>query len=951
MKSFMIIALLVLAVTQASAAEYFVSANGSDRNPGTRAKPFATLERARDAVLLTKKSGPITVWIKGWVYPLKQTFTLTPEDSGAEAAPITYRACEGEEVCIIGGIEVKGFKPVTDPAILKRFDESARGKVLQADLKAQGITDFGGMTPRGFGRPITPAGIELFFDDKPMTLARWPNEGWEKIASAPEAGKFGYESDRPKRWAKSDDIWVHGYWTWDWADSYERIKSIDTESQTIETYPPHGIYGYKAGKRFYYLNILEELDEPGEWCLDRTSRILYFWPPGKGSAYVSLLETPLISINGVSHTTIRGLTLECTRGAGIEVKGGDHVLIAGCTLRNIGTVGVSFEGGTKNGILSCDISQTGDGGIKLDGGDRMSLTLGENFATNNHIYNFNRWCSTYRPAVLVTGCGNIVSHNLMHDSPHTAILFNGNEHVMEFNEIHHVCMETSDAGGIYTGRDFSWRGNVIRYNYLHHLGTADVRAIYIDDCSSDVRIYGNLLYKAKMGVCIGGGRDCVVENNTFVDCRPSVFLDARGMNWAKGTVDGFMKERLEAMPYRESPWKERYPELLTLYDDDPGAPKYNSVARNVSFGGRWLQIIDPICEKLTTFEGNLVDQDPGFVDPSNGDFQLRDYSPAYQTGFKRIPVERIGLYMDEYRTKLPPKDEGKPVIRKLGTIDCDMVETTPIVFKDRLYRFEYVRDQYYKPNLGKPSYFRFVDVKTGEYTPSFAEGFHLGSAHVEGDTVYVCGVDKWGGTQIRVFWSKDLKKWSSATALDLPGWGIFNNSVCKGKDRYIMAFEIGAPEAETGAPFTMRFAESKDLIHWTLMPSECVFAKDRYTACPAIRFLDGRYYMIYLEALPGPTYEPHIVRTKDLIHWETSPLNPVMKYSFEDKLIANSKLTAEERDRIAKAVNINNSDIDLCEFEGKTIIVYSWGNQQGVEHLAEAVYDGSLAEFLRSWFP
>ena len=569
--SFVLILLIasILSARASSEAEFFVSQGGSDRNPGTRAKPFATLERARDAVLLTKKAGPITVWIKGGVYPLKQTFTLTPKDSGTEAAPITYRAFEGEEVRIIGGVEVKGFKPVTDPAILKRLDPPARGKVVQADLKALGISDFGRMTARGFGRAITPAGLELFYQDRPMTLARWPNVGWEKIASAPEAGKFGYEGDRPKRWAKSDDIWVHGYWTWDWADSYEHVKAIDTDTKTIETYPPHGVYGYKAGKRFYYLNILEELDQPCEWYLDRDSGILYVWPPGKGAAYVSLLETPLISMNGVSHVNIRGLNLSCTRAMGIEVKGGDHVLIAGCTLRSIGTVGVSFEGGSKNGVLSCDISQTGDGGINLNGGDRITLTLGGNFATNNHIYDFNRWCSTYRPAVLVTGYGNIVSHNLMHDSPHTAILFNGNEHVMEFNEIHHVCMETSDAGAIYTGRDFSWLGNVIRYNYLHHLGTADVRAIYIDDCSSDVRIYGNLLYKAKMGVCIGGGRDCTIENNIFVDCRPSVFLDARGMNWAKGTVDGFMKERLESMPYRSSPWKEHYPELLTLYDDDP----------------------------------------------------------------------------------------------------------------------------------------------------------------------------------------------------------------------------------------------------------------------------------------------------------------------------------------------------------------------------------------------
>jgi len=293
---------------------------------------------------------------------------------------------------------------------------------------------------------------------------------------------------------------------------------------------------------------------------------------------------------------------------------------------------------------------------------------------------------------------------------------------------------------------------------------------------------------------------------------------------------------------------------------------------------------------------------------------------------------------------------SKPLIVKMGTIDCDLVETTPVVFRDRLYRFEYVRAKY-KPNRTGASYFRFVDVDSGQATPAFAADYHLGSAHVQDNTVYVYGVNIWGGSEMRAFWSDDLKTWESRTALNLPGWEIFNNSVCKGEGRYVMAFEIGAPPEETGARFTMRFAESSDLLHWQLTPSERVFSKDRYTACPALRFLDGQYYMIYLEAKPGPTYESHIVRSQDLVHWESSPLNPVLHYSEEDKLIANPKLSTSQRARIAGAVNINNSDVDLCEFNGKTILYYSWGNQKGIEFLAYALYDGTLESFLRGYFP
>ena len=302
----------------------------------------------------------------------------------------------------------------------------------------------------------------------------------------------------------------------------------------------------------------------------------------------------------------------------------------------------------------------------------------------------------------------------------------------------------------------------------------------------------------------------------------------------------------------------------------------------------------------------------------------------------------------------------KPLIKKLGTLACDLVEATPIVINDRLYRFEYVRSAY-KYNTAKGvSYFRFVDVETGEPTPEFARGYHLGSAHVENDTVYAYGVTLWGVSSIQVFWSKDLINWQTQTALDMPGFGIYNNSVCKGKDGYVMAIELGEPPEEVGHRFTMRFAESDNLIDWKIMPSDCIFSKDRYTACPALRFLDDYYYMIYLEEIIVPaseinpwgyTYVPHIVRTKDFINWESSPFNPILQFDDEDRKIANPKLNADERQRITTAANLNNSDVDLCEFQGKTIIYYSWGNQHGIEHLAEAVYEGGMEDFLRGYFP
>ncbi|MBI4328154.1 MAG: alpha-L-fucosidase [Chloroflexi bacterium] len=304
---------------------------------------------------------------------------------------------------------------------------------------------------------------------------------------------------------------------------------------------------------------------------------------------------------------------------------------------------------------------------------------------------------------------------------------------------------------------------------------------------------------------------------------------------------------------------------------------------------------------------------------------------------------------DALRSPAPVDALGRPKIVKLGTIDCDLVETTPIVFQGRLYRCEWVRTGYAGNRL-KQDHFRLVDHQTGRATPAFARGYLFASAFVESNTVHVTGTRKSPqGDRIQMFASRDLTNWESWVVFEQPGFGLFNTSLCRAADEYVLMSEIDRPAGQAGVPFTARFLKSKDLRRWDLTPPECNYAKDRYTAPHCLRYLDGWFYNFYLEACKG--YELRVVRSRDLIHWQPSPLNPVLRASDEDRNIANPKLTAAERERVAKAVNLNNSDIDFCEFKGRLVINYSWGNQQGVEHLAEAVYEGTEAPFLRGWFP
>ena len=673
-------ALAAVAVGEsASELRFYVATNGNDAwsgklpepNATSTDGPFATLERARDAIRKMKQDGGlpgggVEIIVRGGVYTPVGPLELTAEDAGTADAPISYMAADGEEVRLVGGKVVSGFESVTDAAILGRLDEAARGKVVQADLKALGITDFG--SAKG-------GGMELFFQDRPMTLSRWPNEGFVTIVEeaggekfdvrgrkGDRIGKWVYDGDRPKRWVDENEVWVHGYWFWDWSDQRHKVKSIDAEKRIIEVEPPYHGYGYRQGQWYYAYNLLAEIDTPGEWYVDRETGILYFWPPAhidSGTAVVSVLPT-MVTMKDVSHVTLRGMTIEAVRGSAVSMSGGTQNRIVACTFRNCGGSAVGVSGGTNHGVIGCDIYDMGKGGIHLSGGNRTTLTPAGHFAENNHIHHYGRWNRMYQTAVSLNGVGNRASHNLIHNAPHMAIGFGGNDHVIEFNEIHSVCYESNDAGAMYAGRNWTMRGHMIRHNYLHHISGFRGRGcvgVYLDDMFASAAIVGNVFYKVTRAAFIGGGRDCTVENNIFVDCNPALHVDARALGWAHGHADGWIKEAQEkgtltGIAYNKPPYSERYPELVNILEDEPKAPKGNVIARNVSWGGKW-DGIQNVARPYLTLEDNLVDEDPHFVDLANLDFRLKEDSPAFDLGFEPIPIEKIGLYEDGHRASWP----------------------------------------------------------------------------------------------------------------------------------------------------------------------------------------------------------------------------------------------------------------------------------------------------------
>jgi hypothetical protein len=657
----------------------YVAPAGSDDAPGSAEEPLATLAGARDAIRAIKAIGPlpeggVEVLVRPGIYRVAEPVAFVEEDSGTEEAPIVFRSVERGKARLTGGFGLSGFTRVTDAAVLERLDPRVRDKLWQINLKDQGMTDLGNAV-----NPVER--LEFFFDGKPMTLARWPNEGSTVVKEVPKqdkedgpGGQIVYLDDRADRWVDEKEVWLYGCWRYQWSDDFMRVATLDPEENLITFAPPRHSFGYSETKAYFALNLLCELDRPGEWYLDRETGTLYFYPPASLEQGRTEVSRPpnILRLTGASHLTFDGFVVEASQSDGVVLEICNEIQFVSCTFRNTGDAGLRVKEGNEVAVIGCDITETGGHGIDFIGGSIQRLEPANHLALNNHIWRVARWKRMNRLAINLHGVGHRVAHNLIHDMPHSAMWFGGNDHLIEFNEIHSVCYEVQDAGAIYTGRNWTSRGNIIRNNYLHDvhgLGGRFVMGVYLDDMFSSVDIYNNLFYRVLNPVIIGGGRDNLVANNIFIESGPAVTIDDRAMqSWANFHADAWLKEQKEkgtigGIAFDKPPYSDRYPRLAKIMEGTPKAPEGNVVTRNISYNGRW-SLIHAGAAKYVRVEDNLVDVDPHFVDPENLDFRLRDDSPALKLGFKPFPLDLIGLINDETRATWPVHHEVIPLRRE-----------------------------------------------------------------------------------------------------------------------------------------------------------------------------------------------------------------------------------------------------------------------------------------------
>jgi len=699
---------LLLTAQQQGIKKIYVSHDGRAGWPGTLKQPLndvpGAILLANEVVSKSDNITAIEIIIRKGTYPVPATIEIVAGKTWDSKVPLTIKPYGNESVVFHGGkiIPRNGIHRVTDKSFAQRLPPSFRNKIRQVNLRKAGVQDMGKLHPVGFARPFQPAWLEVFFDGEPGRLARWPNDSSIMLETVLDGGaiprdgdysnrggKFKYLRANPDHWKEPQKAWISGYFMWGFADDAVALAGIDTLNKVITT-AQSTLYGFASGKpwrSWYAYNLPEEIDRRGEFYVDADKGMLYFLPPDTlHTLEVSVLETPMMAMEGVSNVSVKYISFTCSRGMGIYLERTKGVRIQGCDFYNLGMMGVCIgkgikpfkdfvhegigeaasrvvgslqqhiyaqttfdrEGGTDNGILDCEIYNTGAGGIHLSGGNRITLQPGNNFVQNCRIHDYNRIERAYRPAVWIMGAGNRVSHCEIYNAPSMGILIHGNNHLVDYNNIYRVALSVDDLSALYYGRDPSERGNVVKYNYFHHIGGQhSTNSVYHDDGACGMLVYGNVFYKTGYWfILMGGGSDNSFVNNIFIEGKSVIYTDERLKNWASPNLQhqGLFQVRLDAVNYNKPPYSVQYPELKNYWSDNPETPKRNIFNNNLMY--RVGQVVKGDSAHLS-FGNNLkTDTDPGFVNAALEDFRLSAAAVVWEKmpGFQKIPFEEIGYH-------------------------------------------------------------------------------------------------------------------------------------------------------------------------------------------------------------------------------------------------------------------------------------------------------------------
>jgi alpha-glucosidase len=627
------------AIRRVFAPEYFVSPRGDDAAAGTIDAPFATLERARNAVRATKTSGGATIWLRGGEYKMDKPLVLGREDSGEKGAPIAYRAW-GDETPVLSGawtVPASAWRRASDP----RIPAVARDKVWEADVKSLGYDALEPDAPCGFHTVCPHFRIRsLYRNGRHLPLARYPDGGFIRTGSVRDAGRCVFTADVGEwtRWSPQNapDLRALGYWKWLWADQTlpvtvdpaAKTLALDLRadgsrdvgrsfhlSDTTNVADSHLNVSVGKGRPFCLLNALAALDSPGEWHLDRKSGRLFVYPPDGMAPGIDVYELSraahsMLVAKDVDHLRFEGIVFRGGRHHGVEFRNVSDVSFEGCVVRDFGGNGLLLKGANGCTVRGNVFRTFGHCAMELEGGDRRTLSESGTTIEANDFSDTGLAMRTYTPGIVARGCGHRIVRNYMHNIPSSALRVAGNEHLVASNLVENVVLESDDQGGVDMWGDPTFRGNRFVHNIWRgigrggnfvHCGQAGIR---FDDAISGNLVYGNRFDNCSRGkfggVQIHGGRHNVVRNNVFTRCRHGVSFSP----WGQGKWRGFLTDekgvaKAKAANADGAAFRAKYPEYATEAD----APMVNTVENNVFEGDKASFIRHPL--KTAVLRGNV----------------------------------------------------------------------------------------------------------------------------------------------------------------------------------------------------------------------------------------------------------------------------------------------------------------------------------------------------------
>ncbi len=678
--------------------------------------PFASPSRAQAAVRALKAQGlaqPLTVVLHAGVYELPETLVFTPEDSGTEACPITYMAQPGEAVVLRGGRTITGWEPWRDGiyrADLKTQGlDGARFHQLFYRGRRQTLARYPDLDP---AHPRTGGQLyvedtaprpraQLFYAEGAVPFDRWRDfsqaevvstycQGWN-FALTPIETVDTARRLITTRQVRREFLPLNRFFIQNVPDALDSPGEwfLDYQTSLLHFHPPDGA----APGDDVVVPVLDHIVE---------LRGTIPYPHGylrvsyQGTREDFPMPAGAPPDDPVQYLTFRGFTFEAARHSALRLVGARHCAVIGNRITNIGNYGVNLGGvtnaypevgnprlsepegemggvgGAGQDLLFCDPCQdcrVAGNDIWSLGADGIFLYGTGNVAENNHVYDiglFDKDCA----CINLFGERNVARRNHLHDVPRNAVFLKGVDNVVELNDLHHTMLETCDGGAIrMCQRNLNLRGSILRFNRIvDTVGYGYPRntntflspyynwGIYLDDFTCGTTIQGNLIVRtARGGVMYHGGSDNIVEDNVLVDAGTYALEHAPIRD--RPIAGNVARRNLivcngdQAFPYRATRWVEgawTFDRNLVWTRNQPARVDQGPGGRTFDTWEAWQAAgLDP----------NSVVADPLFVAPDAGDYRLRDDSPAWALGFRKLPSDEIGCYESPERASWPPVTE------------------------------------------------------------------------------------------------------------------------------------------------------------------------------------------------------------------------------------------------------------------------------------------------------